>query len=409
MKSFRLYCQHFVLCLSLIVPSISWAQTDLALQNQKAECSKHSSSEWSSALNKCVGKVEDRKTRHDAKDCNTIEDLTQREECHKKLAEQKTGLNSDPNSLNQGNTTGSAVMNGVGSAYAIVGMINGVGKNKKDSECMSKKIFGITAMAGFASDIYLKIRAKKKVKELEGKYKLETKQGAYDAQVKALQYLKEEQETVADIAGLEKKRNMLLMLGYGAASVMAIYEMATMGTMNAGCFKPDPPANQEPKPAPAQTAVADGSKATTAVEGEAAPAAGTPPPEAAPVVAAKEPATTVTATASNTPPAKVATEGPVVDINHSAKNGKQFLDIQKDPTTGARSSIIDNNVVNYKTGEKLGTIDYQKGIVNYKNGSTFPINNIKSTGFAAPVSVGGKGLTGNGFDWRSSTCRTGKC
>jgi len=297
------------------------------------------------------------------------------------------------------------VMNGVGSAYAIVGMINGVGKDKKDSECMSKKIFGITAMAGFASDIYLKIRAKKKVKELEGKYKLETKQGAYDAQVKALQYLKEEQETVADIAGLEKKRNMLLMLGYGAASVMAIYEMATMGTMNAGCFKPDPPANEQPQQPPAQTTVADANKATTA-PGEAA---GPPPPADAPVAAAKEPATTVTAAASNTPPAKVVAEGPVVDINHSAKNGKQFLDIQKDPTTGVRSSVIDNNVVDYKTGAKLGTIDYQKGIVNYKNGATFPINNIKSTGFAAPVSVGGKGLTGNGFDWRSSSCRTGKC
>lgn len=411
--------KHFFISLSLILtsgltPSIAFSQTDTTLDAQKADCAKNSAAEWSLTLNKCVGKVADRQTRHDAQDCNKIEDLNQRAECHKKLAEQKTGLSSDPNSLNQGGTTGSMVMNGIGTAYAIVGMIQGVGKEKKDSACTSKKIFGVTAMAGFASDIFLKIRAKKKVDELQGKYKLETKQGAYDAQVKALQYLKEEQETVADIASMEKKRNMLLMLGYGAASVMAIYEMWSMGTMNAGCFKPDPPAKTESAATPPSTETA----ATPEAKPDPKP---TPASEAKPVVADTPEAAKPEATATPTQPetkitanptpdtAPPVVEKPGVTIEHTTKGNTQFLDIKQDPTTGARSAIIDNTVKDYKTGTVLGKVDYSAGVIKYNNGSTFPINTVNSTGFSAPVSLGKTGLSGNGFDWRSAACKAGKC
>jgi hypothetical protein len=215
------------------------------MQGQIDACNKNTAMTWSSELNRCVGKVEARAQRNDAKACNELKDKTEREQCHLKLAEKNTGMNSDVNSLNQGNIDKSAIMNGVGTAYSILGMINSLGSGKTESQCTSKKIFGYTAMAGTVTDIWLKIKAKKAMDSLIGKYKLENSENPYNAQVMALHYLKEEQQTVADIASREKKRNLLLMIGYGAATAMAVYEMATIGTLSAHCLKPEPK-----KPAP---------------------------------------------------------------------------------------------------------------------------------------------------------------
>lgn len=234
MKFTKSLATHFFISISLLVSSISLAQTDVAMEAQKAECQKNTSTEWSSSLNKCVGKVEARQTRHEANDCNSSPDMAQREACHKALAEKKTGLSSDTKSLPQGNTTGSMLMN---TAYSIVALINHTGSAGKASSCTSKTIFGVTAVAGLASDVYLKYKAKKKVAELAGKYKLDVKNGASDAQVKALEYLKEEQNTVAEIASLEKKRNQLLMMGYAAAGLMAAWELSPYGAANADCQK----------------------------------------------------------------------------------------------------------------------------------------------------------------------------
>ena len=210
------------------------------MQSQIDACNKNTAMTWSAELNRCVGKVEARAQRNDAKACNELKDKTEREQCHLKLAEKNTGMNSDVNSLSQGNIDKSAIMNGVGTAYSILGMINSLGSGKTESQCTSKKIFGYTAMAGTVTDIWLKIKAKKAMDALIGKYKLENSENPYNAQVMALHYLKEEQQTVADIASREKKRNLLLMIGYGAATAMAIYEMDTIGTLSAHCLKPEP-------------------------------------------------------------------------------------------------------------------------------------------------------------------------
>ena len=273
------------------------------MTKQKTACTSNSAKEWNSKLNRCVGKQEAIDTRNEAKSCNAIEDLRAREKCHLSLAEKKTKLSSDPNSLSQGNLGKSAIMNGVGTAYTVLGMINGMGSGKKESKCMSKKIFGITAMAGTATDIWLKIRAKKKMDSLAGKYKLEKTQNPYDAQVKALHYLKEEQETVEDIASAEKKRNMLLMLGYGAATAMAIYEMATYVT-SSQCYVKDSD-SKAPENAPKQPAVK--------VE-EAVPNTPEAPPVkevAAAPVAPAAPETTVATVVPDAPAAAVVPETPV--------------------------------------------------------------------------------------------------
>jgi hypothetical protein len=123
----------------------------------------------------------------------------------------------------------------INTANTIVSVINMIAGPAKTSSCMCKKIFGITAFAGTVSDIFLKIKTKKTLESLANKYQIDSKTTAYDAQYKALQYLRDEQLAVADIASLEKKRQMLLMIGYGAAALTAAYE--TFG--NAACNKPE--------------------------------------------------------------------------------------------------------------------------------------------------------------------------
>jgi hypothetical protein len=227
------------LCLLPLTSSLGWAQADVYTEKQMADCNANSASVWSVPLNRCVGKAEAIENRLEADKCNTITDMTQREACHKALAEKNSGFSSNPKNLKQGNTTGSMMMN---AAYTIVSAINFAGSGSVKSSCTSKTIFGVTAVAGLASDFYLKYSARKKIKELGGKYKLDVANGASDAQVKALEYLKEEQKTVANIAGLEKKRNMLLMMGYGAAGIMAAVELA-FPQMNPDCNKSDDNSN----------------------------------------------------------------------------------------------------------------------------------------------------------------------
>jgi len=89
---------------------------DSKIIQSQAECNKSSATEWSASLNRCVGKVEARNTRHEVQACDQIIDQNEKAECFKKVAEQKSGLNSNPDSLSDGNTNKSAVMNGVGTA-----------------------------------------------------------------------------------------------------------------------------------------------------------------------------------------------------------------------------------------------------------------------------------------------------
>ncbi len=233
MKQYFRPLSYLTLICSLIAttPIYADATTDTSLDQQKADCAKSTSSTWDAQKNRCVQTQQASDTRKAADACNDMTDVTQREACHKALAEKVTGLSSNPNSLYSGNTTGSMVMN---TAYAVVSLINMTGSKRKNSSCTSKTILGVTAAAGMASDFYLKYQASKKIKSLTDKYKLDVSSNASDSQIKALQYLKEEQQTVSDIAGLEKKRNMLLMMGYGAAGVMAAWEMTPWGK-NPGC------------------------------------------------------------------------------------------------------------------------------------------------------------------------------
>ncbi|MBC7428191.1 MAG: hypothetical protein H7336_06240 [Bacteriovorax sp.] len=343
----KLKCLIFILSIASMQAAFAQSDSisgavDANMAAQRAACAKNTAMEWSSKLNRCIGKQAAVDARNEAIACNTLTDISAREKCQLKIAEKSTGLSSDTNSLNQGNLGKSAIMNGVGSAYALLGMINGLGSKKKESKCTSKKIYGYTALAGTATDIWLKIRASKKMKELNNKYKLESTNSPYESQVRALQYLKEEQQTVADIASAEKKRNMLLIAGYGAATAMAIYEWATP-QLNEQCYvkEKDAPINETPavkKCADGQTCYVATAAPETAAPATAAPATAAPA-TAAPATAA--PATAAPATAAQAPaPAPAAEveyhfakEGPSKDID-IYRRAQEELEKRKVPLNG---------------------------------------------------------------------------
>ncbi len=223
-----------LIAFSLSFQSVSLAMDDASadkyIADQKTACANNSSMEWNNSLNRCVGKAQARATRNEAKECEALTDVSAKEKCHLASAQNKSGLSADTGKLNQGNTTAAMVMNGAAAAYSVVSLITENGFSLKSSSCTSKNILGITSAAGLASDLYLKKRARSKVKELEGKYKLETTTNGYQGQVKAFEYLREEQQTVVDIAKMEKKRNMLLTAGYALAAGFAAYEIMWVKT-----------------------------------------------------------------------------------------------------------------------------------------------------------------------------------
>lgn len=254
MMNFSFINRKLILMIAISsLANVLFAETEPdVLASQREACNKNSAMEWDNASNKCVGRADARAQRHDVQDCNKIADMEARKACHLNLATSKTGITANPEEAGKkvSDLQNQSMM--VNGAATVVSAINFFAKDKAGSSCMSKSILGITSLGGFATDLYLKSQARKKLKGLQDKFQADAKDSAYNTQVKALEYLKEEQGTVKEIASSEKKRQMLLMLGYGAAAVTAGYE----SFINTSCWKKEP--EKKPEPVKPQGQVTEG-------------------------------------------------------------------------------------------------------------------------------------------------------
>ncbi len=262
------------ICLALLTSGQAlFAQVETtALSEQIKTCKSNAAMTWDSTLNRCVYKKQDLQTQNQVADCGKIEDKAAREKCFLNIAENKSGLSSDTDKIyDSSGTTKSAVMNAASAYFMIANLnmtfgkdiagnvpldapansdvvkqkskasldeaesLNAEGTNKeqakpdtetssKSKSCMSKSILGMTGLAGLATDAWMKIQTKKKMAELKKAYQVDLENSAYDGQKKAFEYLLKEQETVKEMAGLEKKRNLALMAGYGAGLAMSVWE-----------------------------------------------------------------------------------------------------------------------------------------------------------------------------------------
>lgn len=378
--------------LSAFITSFALHAEEDELQAQKTACAKNTAMEWSLDLNRCVGKAQSRKDRHDAQDCNALTDVEARKACHMNLATTKTGVTADPNQAAEKISSGQTQSAVINTASTIVSMLNLFASDKAGSACMSKSIMGITSVGGLATDIWMKIDTRKKLKALQNKYQIDAKTSPYDAQSRALYYLKEEQEVVKKIASLEKKRQMLLMIGYGAAVVAAGFESMT----NAACWQKEPAKPAQSKPDPGKDAV---------VENAAPPGA---TPETGPPTSAPEAAASAAAPAAPAPTAATAPDSPApasgsglddrngsdiasdnykkYDTLESRQTGNKFHNVVKD-SNGSVTGVVHNGQL-YEgssikqtsngwvaVGKPSGSFNYQTG--GLPNGTT--ISNVAVT------------------------------
>lgn len=238
----HVFIHIFLVCNSINTwAELSESSTDPYLVKQKEECYKRANKYWDEPRARCVEKAENKAQRAEesaaGNACLKLTNLEQRKACFMEQAREKSGnMNSEPEK-----SGGKTVESVITHAYTIMSLIQMFGQG--ESNCTSRTIFGVTSLAGSLSDIYLRIQSKKKMKKLQDKFEIDLKTNRYDAQVKALEYLKEEQETIAGIASNEAKRHMVMMAGYGVALGVSLYE----GWGNPTCVeKPATPAKQPP-------------------------------------------------------------------------------------------------------------------------------------------------------------------
>lgn len=343
---------------------------------QKEACSKNSAMEWNVELGRCVGKAAARQTRHEAQACDALTDIAAQKACHMRVAESKTGVSGDAekeaskvNSLQSRSTI-------INTANTVVAAINMIAKDSSESKCMSKQIFGITALGGFLTDIYMKINTKKKLNSLKDKFVVDNKDNAYSSQVKALEYLKEEQEVIKKIASQEKKRQMLLMIGYGAAAATAVFETIT----NDACYAPQETKSQASQDADKLKAQSEAEGQKSQVQAKASGAPAPAPEEGAQTYAVKEPGPIETRELPAQNAAPASSPAPEVSTPKAAAVSETRMVSQKNgnfqnnylETDGKVVGVVHNGQVYEKfsvnskgiyvaQGTPSGTFDYNSG------------------------------------------------
>ena len=246
MKSYCYQLIHIILSSSLIVTSISFAPYAYAADPTAADiaaCTANTAQEWDYTKNRCVQKTNVKTDQANAAACDHPTENETPADCQLRVAKSKAnaaGVDTNADGLAKKNSMDKDFGSVIHLAYTVIAIANGAGIGMAKSTCTSKKIFGITAIAGVATDLYLRMDTAKKISDLNNKFQLNAKTAASDAQVQALEYLKAQQQIVVDIAGQEMKRDMLLTIGYGAAMIAAIMEKtaSATGVVDPECLAP---------------------------------------------------------------------------------------------------------------------------------------------------------------------------
>ncbi|MCK5074207.1 MAG: hypothetical protein KAQ98_12325 [Bacteriovoracaceae bacterium] len=194
---------------------------DPALKKQKDECTQ-ASKEWVCELNRCLTKEDAIDMRNEVVKCQALETDAERKKCFDDLAYQK----SDSPTISD-KSSDTMAMGVYGITVAMVAM-SYLSKKENRTSCTSKTIFKGAASAFLMAEIYQYFMLGKKLEKLHKEYEEKTmSENQYNAQVDAFNYLKEEQEAIRDIAKKKKTVYMALTAAYGAAAVVAAYELVT--------------------------------------------------------------------------------------------------------------------------------------------------------------------------------------
>lgn len=206
---------------------------DTRLQQKQSACTEVSK-EWSCTLNRCVRTEVATQMEAQYHECEallvgaevvsdagtTVTTEADRKACFDNIAAENVGELEESSSK-------SSLAQIVYPLTVSIALINFIGKGK-GATCTSRKIFALAAGVGLISELYIYTNLDKKLAKLQAAYEKEAlSPETYQAQLRALEYLKEEQLEIVSIANKKAKLYKLLTALYGASMVVAIIE--TMG------------------------------------------------------------------------------------------------------------------------------------------------------------------------------------
>jgi len=236
---------------------------DPALSTQQTDCQKDQSKIWNCSLNRCLTVQANLEIRGTTQKCLTLPEGTDAEKSAKKSCMDQTA--QELTKVTSGFNESSSPVTKTAMGFSLgLALINSFAKDDKSGTCTSKSIFQAAAYGAIAGELYQYFFMKNALKKLQDDYKKGIiKEGAsYEAQVKAFEFLRDEQKAIADVANKKKLLYMALTTAYGAAAAVAIVETAwpTVMTPCVSAGTPDPkgksPATTPPaKPASAPTGV----------------------------------------------------------------------------------------------------------------------------------------------------------
>ena len=204
---------------------------DPDLKEAKSQCDTNSAKQWDCNTNRCLNTEKSIEDRHAYEACVEIEDPKARKQCHDDYAKSKTG--DIEAAEDKGGTMASAVM-GMAVGLAVINYF-GMGadltpeqaKSKKEKgDCICKSIFTAAAVAGLAGELYTYMFLDKELEKLRERYKKEAvEDNPNQAQLRAFEFLKEEQEAIAKAAKTKATTYKLIAAAYAAAAIAAVWDM----------------------------------------------------------------------------------------------------------------------------------------------------------------------------------------
>lgn len=229
---FGRYFIAFITIQALVLASSSnaWASctysNDAELAAQQTACAKDSSKQWDCKLNRCVTLQSVVDARAKAQVCldmpeTTDAELAAKKACMNQYAESETGVKGGQQ------VKGSGLAMGAYGLSVAMAVINLTAKKSNGSSCMSKTIFNASAVAAVAGELYQYFLLQKNLKKLQEEYKkgIIQKGASFEAQMKAFEYLRDEQGEIASIAKKKQILYTVLAAGYGAATAVAVGEL----------------------------------------------------------------------------------------------------------------------------------------------------------------------------------------
>ena len=202
---------------------------------------------FNSNLNRCVLTQQSVKNRDNFNSCDDAQD---KEACIKASASAKVKETEDKfhkdisaSDLKSNNRKAS----NSDAAFAALSAYFAYAAKGFSGMTTSAKIFGATSAAGFIKNKFFEKDIEKKVKVMTETFEEEVSQdiGMKDAQVKAFDYLEQEQKLIQGHAKNQKSFYNIVSLGYLGAMGTAIYETYTS---SASCISAKPEAGAESSP-----------------------------------------------------------------------------------------------------------------------------------------------------------------